>query len=87
MKVAAHEKLNHANELQKIQHLWKEIEVPTLHVQGAKDWLAPMENADFVKEKFNQEYTEVMILEKSSHFIPFTKREWVIQLILERIKN
>lgn len=87
MKVAAYEKLSHIDELKKLENFWKDVEVPTVHVQAAKDFLAPKENADFVKEKFNSEHTEITILENSSHLVPFTEKELVVKLIMDQIRR
>ena len=83
MKVASYEKLSHVNELKKLENVWEQVEVPTIHVQGMKDWLAPKENADFTEDKFNTDYLDVIRLFEDSHFIPFTKKDFVIQLIME----
>jgi len=87
MQVSAYEKKSHPSELTKIQDYWKDNEVNTLMIQGAKDWLAPIENAEFVKKHFPAKNTQVVVLEEESHFIPFNKQDYVIEQILMLIQN
>lgn len=84
-KVAAHEKLNHASSLRNIEAYWDRLKVRTVHIQGDRDWLAPIENARFVQNNFNPELTEVIILNNTSHFIPFTRRTQIMQWIINEI--
>mgnify|MGYP001980086863 CR=1 FL=1 len=85
MKVAAHEKISHPEELESLSHLWTKSKIPTIMIQGRKDWLAPFENAQFVKDHFDPDFIKVKILDESSHFVPFNQTDYVIEQILELI--
>ena len=82
MKTSAYEKKSHPDELKNLMNLWSKSEVKTKMIQGAEDWLAPIENAAFVREYFSKRYTEVEIMPDDSHFIPFNKADFVIEQIL-----
>ncbi len=82
MQVASYVKMVHADELIGIEPLWNETEVPTLVMHGKKDWIAPVENANYLKGKISKELLTVEIDETASHFIPWTQQAKVIQKIL-----
>lgn len=82
MQVSSYEKMAHAVELKGIEHRWKETKVPTVVMHGEKDWIAPVENANYLKGKVPRELLTVEIDETASHFIPWTQQSKVIQKIL-----
>ena len=87
MKVAAYEKIVHPDELKKAEHLWRHVTTPTLMIQGKKDWLAPLDNAEYVRDHFPSDYVDVRVLEEKSHFIPFSDVELVVDLIIKLLSQ
>lgn len=85
--VATDEKFSHANELKKIQNKWENVNVPVVVMHGKKDKLVPFENTDFTNVYFSGPNYRLVVFEKENHFIPWTKREAVIQQLLKLLQN
>lgn len=68
-KTASHEKMNHAMELKKIAPYFSTIHSPVYHYHGLKDFLAPKENIDFVKNSFDVHYLQQFIFPDKGHFM------------------
>jgi pimeloyl-ACP methyl ester carboxylesterase len=82
MKVASHEKMMHPDELNAISQKWIKNTIPTLMIQGKKDWLAPLGNVDFVKNNFPNGTLEMKVIDEYSHFIPFSQKDFVVDQII-----
>ena len=82
MQVSSYEKMIHADELVKIESQWSDTTVPTLVMHGREDWIAPVENASYLKGKIPSEFLTVEIDETASHFIPWTQHIKVVEKIL-----
>jgi pimeloyl-ACP methyl ester carboxylesterase len=76
-KVSSHEKMTHAYELKNIEGSWSETTVPTIVMHGKKDWIAPVENADYLKNFISDDLLTVRIYSEFSHFIPWTQADLV----------
>ncbi len=83
MRVANDEKLQHANELRKMDSLWQTITHPTTVIQGGKDFLAPAENLDFVQKKFINAKLDTVFIPDMNHFTPWTHPELIHEAILK----
>lgn len=86
LKVSADEKFSHAAELEKVAGGWKHIRVPVVHIHGRKDGLAPPKaNMDFSRNNIPPEYLQLLYLEDTGHFIPWTDygltQKTVLQLL------
>ncbi len=72
--------------LQKMMPLWKNVTCPVTVLQGMKDRLVPKENADFAKKMLiNSERLRLNMLEGENHFILWTKKQIIIDAIMEQI--
>lgn len=60
------------------------LRVPTILVQGMKDWLAPPAHATYAERHLPAEFLRVIRLEKEGHLIPIFQKQLVKDLILER---
>ena len=80
--VSADEKYAHEEDMRNLAQEWQNISVPVVSLQGDKDMLVPYENLDFTRKHFNAEYFTGKTIEKENHFIPWTKRELVVDEIL-----
>lgn len=87
MGVAGDEKFTHEAELEKIQGIWKNVEVPVLHIHGTKDAIVPFENLDFSKRNFNAQYLDTIVIQKGNHFIPWKNYDLVTSELLKLIKT
>ena len=84
--VSADEKYTHEEDMRTLVNEWQNINVPVVCLQGDKDILVPYENLKFCKEHFNSEYFTGITIENENHFIPWTKKELVIEEILKLLK-
>lgn len=87
MGVAGDEKFTHEAELEKIKDVWKNVEVPVLHIHGTKDAIVPFENLDFSVRNFNSQHLDTIILQKGNHFIPWKNYDLVKSELLKLIKK
>jgi len=87
MGVAGDEKFSHEVELEKIKEIWKEVNVPVLHIHGTKDILVPFENLDFSKRSFNPQYLDTIVIPKGNHFIPWKNYDLVKGELLKMIEE
>lgn len=78
------------DELQTMASRWSDLEIPTLVVQGTADSLVYPANANFAREKMNQEYTEVIELDGEGHLFPMSMRKEVVawsECVLQKIRT
>ena len=81
-KSANTEKLHHKEELEKMLPYWKNIRVPVMYLQGAKDNLIDTTNASFAREHLvNAPYLDVYFFPNRHHYL--AQYEW--PTIRERI--
>jgi pimeloyl-ACP methyl ester carboxylesterase len=74
-KSANTEKLHHKEELEKMLPYWKNIRVPVMYLQGAKDNLIDTSNASFAKEKLvNAPYLNIYFFPNRYHYL--AQYEW-----------
>jgi len=83
MQVASFEKMTHEEKLRDIERYWESVHVPTVLMHGSEDWLAPIENVTYLKNKLNPEYLSVDVDEGASHFIIWRQSDKVVKNILE----
>ena len=69
------EKLHHKEQLEKMLPLWKNIRVPVMYMQGAKDKLIDTSNASFAKQQLvNAPYLSVYFFPNRGHYL--AQYEW-----------
>ena len=69
------EKLHHKEELEKMLPYWKNIRVPVMYLQGAKDNLIDTTNASFAREHLvNAPYLDIYFFPNRHHFL--AQYEW-----------
>lgn len=82
-RVAAAEKMSHVAELRKLAPALSQIEIPVCHMHGTRDSLVPFENTDFSRKHIRSDLLELIILEKTDHFLPWTHERIIVRKILE----
>lgn len=82
-KVANDEKLEHVSELKKLDPLWKDIKKPMTIIQGGKDFLAPVSNLTFIKERVDSTLLDVIFVPKMNHFVPWSHPELIRNSLLK----
>jgi pimeloyl-ACP methyl ester carboxylesterase len=74
-KSANTEKLAHKRELEKMLPYWKNIHIPVMYLQGAKDHLIDTSNASFAREKLvNAPYLNIYFFPNRQHYL--AQYEW-----------
>jgi pimeloyl-ACP methyl ester carboxylesterase len=69
-------------ELERMTPLLPTLRVPTLFVQGMKDWLAPPEHATYAEQRLPAAYLRVIRLPNDGHLIPIFQKALVRKLVL-----
>ena len=86
MQNAGDEKFSHAEELDKMKHLWSELKVPMLHIHGDSDMLAPSEpNIAWSENELPQEILQLEVMEGEGHLVLWQAFPKVKKLILDFI--
>ena len=74
-KSANTEKLHHKQELEKMLPYWKNIHVPVMYLQGAKDHLIDTSNASFARQQLvNVPYLNIYFFPNRHHYL--AQYEW-----------
>jgi len=74
-KSANTEKLHHKEELEKMLPYWKNIRVPVMYLQGAKDHLIDTSNASFARQELvNTPYLNIYFFPNRHHYL--AQYEW-----------
>jgi len=69
------EKLHHKEELEKMLPYWKNIHVPVVYMQGAKDHLIDTSNASFARQQLvNAPYLDIYFFPNRGHYL--AQYEW-----------
>jgi pimeloyl-ACP methyl ester carboxylesterase len=69
------EKLHHKEELEKMLPYWKNIRIPVMYLQGAKDNLIDTTNASFAREHLvNAPYLDIYFFPNRHHYL--AQYEW-----------
>jgi len=72
-------------ELEELIPLWKNIETPTIVIQGKNDSLVPAENAEFARKMLVCAPVKIQLMEGVDHFIPWRNPELIRAAVLEMI--
>lgn len=81
------EKIHHKEQLTKMLPLWKNITIPVMYMQGAKDELVYTTNAAFAKKQLvNAPYLDIRFFPGRPHFIPFSERPTIRKKILQMLQ-
>jgi len=74
-KSANTEKIHHKEELEKMLPYWKNIRVPVMYLQGAKDHLIDTSNASFARQQLvNAPYLNIYFFPNRHHYL--AQYEW-----------
>lgn len=71
LRVTNQEKLGHIPELNRMLPLWEKITTPVTVIHGAKDWIAPVENAAFLQKQLKQTSVRLIIRPDLDHLVPW----------------
>lgn len=74
LRVSSDEKMAHVKELIKLRPLLAQINIPSVHVHGKKDWIVPYINLNYSRQHFNDSILITVSHENADHFL-FTKEQ------------
>ena len=88
LRVSGDEKFAHIAELHKMENDWDKINIPVVHIHGAKDkMLAPPGNIEFSKTHIRPKFLNLLILPEGDHLIPFNDKEVVRKELLNLLAS
>lgn len=74
-------------ELEEMLPLWKEIQTPTIVIQGCKDSLVDPQNADFAKHMMVNAPVQIELIEDMDHFVPWTNPELIRKAAVDLLER
>lgn len=74
-------------ELEEMLPLWKEIQTPTIVIQGCKDSLVDPQNADFAKRMLVNAPVQIELIEDMDHFVPWTNPELIRKAVVDLLEH
>jgi pimeloyl-ACP methyl ester carboxylesterase len=78
------EKIHHRQELLEMLPLWRNIRIPVMYLQGARDHLIYTSNAEFAKQHLlNAPCLDIQFFKDRPHFIEFSEQAKIRNKILE----
>ncbi len=72
-------------ELEEMLPLWKNIQTPSIVIQGKSDSLVPYQNADFAKRMLVNAPLKIELIEGVDHFIPWSHPQLIRQAVIDLI--
>lgn len=84
INAATFEKFAHVAELRKLEPDWPQLKLPTVFVQGGKDWIVNPGNLDYARRKMATNHAASFIfLPEAGHLLSNTHSDLVRKLIVE----
>lgn len=83
LRVAADEKTTHVSELQKLEPLLRNINIPICHMHGTEDSLVAYANVAFSEKHFSDHNLEIVTLENVDHFLPWSHHELIVDKLVQ----
>lgn len=74
-------------ELEEMLPLWKEIQTPTIVIQGCRDSLVDPQNADFAKRMLVNAPVQIELIEDMDHFVPWTNPELIRKAAVDLLER
>ncbi len=84
-KSASKEKLSHKKDLQNFENDWNKNPSQIVTIHGDKDWIAPIENSLYLKEKFSLEQFELVTLKNAGHGLVWSHFDDIKRIILQQL--
>lgn len=81
LRMAAMEKMRHKEDLRAMAGDWHRVKVHVCHVHGTRDRIVPFENLAFSESNINPRLLEAIALKGDGHFLPWTRKEKVMEII------
>ena len=85
-KAASKEKLSHKSDLQNFENNWNKNPSQIISIHGKEDWIAPIENSLYLKEKFSSVQFELVTLNNAGHGLVWSNFDEIKKIILQQLK-
>lgn len=85
-KAASKEKLSHKSDLQDFETNWNKNPSQIITVHGDEDWIVPIENSFYLKEKFSSEQFELVTLDNAGHGLVWSNFDEIKKVVLQQLK-
>jgi pimeloyl-ACP methyl ester carboxylesterase len=84
-KSASKEKLSHKKDLQRFENNWNKNPSQIISIHGDKDWIAPIENSFYLKEKFSLAQFELVTLNNAGHGLVWSNFDDIKKMLLQQL--
>ena len=84
-KSASKEKLSHKKDLQRFENNWDKNPSQIISIHGDEDWIAPIENSFYLKEKFSLEQFELVTLNNAGHGLVWSNFDDIKKILLQQL--
>jgi uncharacterized protein len=84
-KAASKEKLSHKVDLQNFENTWHKNPSKILSIHGDEDWIVPIENSLYLKEKFLPLRFDLVTLEEAGHGLVWSHFNEIKNILLQQI--
>lgn len=74
-------------ELEEMLPRWKDIQTPTIVIQGCKDSLVDPQNADFARRMLVNAPVQIELIEDMDHFVPWTNPELIRNAVVDLLER
>ncbi len=86
-KGASKEKISHKSDLQNFENNWNENPSKILSIHGDEDWIVPIENSFYLKEKFSSQQFELVTLNNAGHGLVWSNFDEIKNLLLQQLNQ
>ncbi|PHS52615.1 MAG: hypothetical protein COB01_07340 [Lutibacter sp.] len=84
-KAASKEKLSHKTDLQAFENSWHKNPSKIISIHGTEDWIVPIENSLFLKEKLVPQQFDLVTLEKAGHGLVWSHFNEIKNILLQQL--
>jgi len=84
-KAASKEKLSHKKDLQNFENNWDRNPSQVISIHGDEDWIVPIENSFYLKEKFSSEQFELVTLNNAGHGLVWSNFDDIKKILLQQL--
>ncbi len=84
-RAASKEKLSHKKDLQNFERSWHKNPSKIISIHGVEDWIVPIENSVYLKEKLVLQQFDLVTLEKAGHGLVWSNFNDIKNTILQQL--
>ena len=84
-EAASKEKLTHKKDLQNFEKTWHNNPSNIISIHGVEDWIVPIENSLYLKEKLESQQFDLVTLEKAGHGLVWSHFNEIKNIMLQQL--